>query len=571
MQNIFNLFRSHRKVSSLLISLLFFVSVFGMISATPGAYASPPPSAQTNTVYLNTSVSYYASEYSSQNATQTITFDQTQGSGNSISLDLSPSTTSTTRVTFSDSFSMEYYSGSGMALYFEISTGETSSGAYSWGTAYANITAPNGDTYSLASYTINSFVSASGNYPWLYSRIIVGTGSIPSQSGTWDLTFALTDDPGYPWVVSDSSFQVLTEDHTSSDEYDVPELSQNTQTWTYQWAFDSQTVTLSLPKYTTAFNIATENAQYSADADYNGATESVPYNFTGSLSATSIEFIPESSPDVSSWTVQYYIYDLYYAVPSSTTQSYSATQSISENQNWWNSTVNFTLSPPSGALSNPSLSTTSGTINAETTMTWSINHILSVGYGTSPPYDEIYYSGNDISSSSFTPSSQYNSISQSSAVVIDSSTGVSYSFDELINYDPAKPTLSASFSGSGSKANLNIVTSEQISGEKENIQINWGDGTLTNLNNVSYGTQPVQSHSYSGTYQGTFSQSETIIVTVTNLPNGNPSGNDQLSTSNSTVYTFGMIDNPTTPNSITRRITYCKQLLIKSSSRRNTG
>ena len=356
MSNIINFFHNHKKLFSLIVVALFFATLFSSIPISPShppnnvsPFASNSPS---NHVYANTSVSYYTCSYSSKNATQTVTFNQVQGAGNTISLDLSPSDTSTTKVTFTDSISsMEFYSPSGMSLYFEISTGETSSGIYSWGTAYFNVTAPNGDTYNLLTYSINNYASTSGNSPWLYAVAFTGyPDNIPSQSGSWTLTFVLTSDPGQQWDTADSSFQVITEDHSSGDEYDVSELSQNTQTWSYQWTFNSQTVDLSLPQYTTAFKIATENAQYSTDADYNGATESVPYNFTGSLSATSIEFIPEASPDVSSWTVQYYIYDLYWAVPASTVESASATGNytmVSSNEGTYS--FSFSGSTPSSA------------------------------------------------------------------------------------------------------------------------------------------------------------------------------------------------------------------------------
>jgi hypothetical protein len=135
--------------------------------------------------------------------------------------------------------------------------------------------------------------------------------------------------------------------------------------------------------------------------------------------------------------------------------------------------------------------------------------------------------------------------------VIDSSTVISYSFAEFINYAPIVQTQpSATFSGSGTTANLAFTTNEQITGEHENIVITWGDGTTTTLSNVAFGPF-TETHVYGGNYVGSFTQSWQPYITITNLPNGNPNGNTiQSTSSNSATYTISSSLTPTRPNSV---------------------
>lgn len=159
------------------------------------------------------------------------------------------------------------------------------------------------------------------------------------------------------------------------------------------------------------------------------------------------------------------------------------------------------------------------------------------------------YSG--YSSGSFNPPTQYESLSGSPATTENSAFTLTWQVSEFINYAPNTPSITTTFTNSGSTINAVATTSEQVTGEKENVVINWGDGTPTTaLNDVSPGTQPTQSHTYTGNYYGTFTQTYNPSVTVTNLPNGNPSGNTVQTNSASTSYTFGMQVNPTTPYSI---------------------
>jgi hypothetical protein len=564
-----------KKIITVLTALLMFSSVFGLISAIPVASASPPPSSVSNTSYLNSSVSYWQNVAISNSGTTNVnipiqensSFSQYSfGSGSSWTLSSNDQAAYWTQ-TFSGAPNYVYLNSVQSQNTLELDSiafalGDYVSASYQeLGTVYANMTI--GGYTETWSHTFNFNGLANSYYAVITPQWNFYSGTpwyLLSDASSATLHLTATTIDGNAYVDAPIDLFTTTVDQGQNTIASSISTSVDSVPFAQGYYYGSSTSSFTPSSDLTSFDLSWSGPFSSTQVTYSSSTQTASSGtFTGNIvsGSQSVGFGISGDPSDGELTSDnYYVTGSYYlssqvqAQQTSATQSYSSAQNPSENQNWWNSTSSFTLSPPSGALNNPSLSTTSGTINAETTMTWSINHILSVGYGQSPPYDEIYYSGNDISSSSFVPSSQYNSISQSSSTVIDSSTALSYSFDELINYNPSTPTLSTSFSNTGSQANLNIKTGEQISGERENIQINWGDGTITSLTNVSSGTQSTQSHTYSGTYQGTFSQSETIIVTVTNLPNGNPSGNDQLSTSNSTVYTFGMTDNPTTPNSI---------------------
>jgi hypothetical protein len=281
----------------------------------------------------------------------------------------------------------------------------------------------------------------------------------------------------------------------------------------------------------TSFNVVTENEQYATNAVYNGVTEAVPYTFTGAVSVESITFIPEATPNLAlisggGYTVEYYISNIEQAQSTSTTQTFTGAQNPTQQQNWWNSTLSLTLTDPSGALNNPSLSTTSGTIDAETTMTWSINHILSVGYGQSPAFDRIFYSGSDISSSSFAPSAEYNSVSQGTAVVVDSSSAVSYNFDEFINYHPSIVNSNVATPVNPlTPLDLYANSTEVILGEQQNLAVSANGKPYIHSSPTSSESLASPSFYFHSTGQ------KIIDWYVHNDPNGNPYPGSELNSS----------------------------------------
>ena len=479
----------NKKIITALTALLMFSSVFGLISAIPVASASPPASSASNTSYLNTSVTYWHAVDLANSSTTTVTLPNNVNSSATPFFYSAGSSTSTawTAAGGNDYLNIStpsfYFSeGASMHFYFvfpspdEVVSGRSAD--YNIGTVSMKAVTSGGSSLatSVPSYNFSYesgtsfYVEVSLTIPAL-SYSYAGSAIIQLEA-TPDSGYAINgNDPGSSYTLSSASNSIVSS-----------EPSSGSTPLAYGWTFGSATSTISHSSDLLSYNIVTENPSASTTVSYNGASGSVPYTFTGSLSQFSIKFSPNADPPLGAagttdsnsltWNVYYYLSSQVQAQKTSTTQSYSSSQDPSELQNWWNSSSSFTLTPPSGALNNPSLSTTSGTVNAETTMTWSINHILSVGYGQSPAFDRIFYSGSDITSSSVAPSAQYISISRGSDVVIDSSTGVSYNFDEFINYDPSIVN-SHLVSSVNPLTPVNIYgnATEVISGELQNIAL----------------------------------------------------------------------------------------------------
>ena len=81
-----------------------------------------------------------------------------------------------------------------------------------------------------------------------------------------------------------------------------------------------------------------------------------------------------------------------------------------------------------------------------------------------------------------------------------------------MNYDPSITTQPTVSFVTGSEAQVSFTTSETISGEKENVAINWGDGHTTALSSQTPGTF-TETHIYSGSYANSFIQQENVYVT----------------------------------------------------------
>ncbi|MEM3859571.1 MAG: hypothetical protein QW478_09230, partial [Candidatus Micrarchaeaceae archaeon] len=209
------------------------------------------------------------------------------------------------------------------------------------------------------------------------------------------------------------------------------------------------------------------SANQSVTASYNGSQESgTSGSFKGYVGSLTITFSSNGATHIS---VSCYLYDQFQAQQETTTQSYTSSQSITESGNYWNSSISFSLKGPAGAMNNSAVPTTSGTLNAATTMTWTVSNVLSAGYGTSPGYDVMTVTG--YQSESFSSPSQYVSWSENSAQTVNSPTQISYSISELINYVPSitSSTVSPSSPSPNQNVWLNVTSSEAISGEMQSL------------------------------------------------------------------------------------------------------
>ena len=304
-------------------------------------------------------------------------------------------------------------------------------------------------TYSSSSYVINSNLLVGTYYPTLptsatFSYLISASAALSTVLVAYSVT-------GYS---NPSSVAVG---------WTVPA---GTSSLTYSWSSSSGQVssTLKSGTYNSSFPIST--------------------TFSYSIS--------------SSISVAYVTYSVYVASTSfySTFASGAIGISITQNQNWWNSTLaKYSLSSsiaPNGYA-----------------VTFQVDHILSVGYGTGAPVDTLFYSGTG--SGTVTASAAYVS-AQGLGAESNGSTILSFGSEELINYAPIISSKSVTFSGSGSTAQLSVDVTEAVSSEVQAVFVAWGDSHYSN-------SAPTTSTSFLFTHQYSDIGNYSIRVMAINDPN----------------------------------------------------
>ena len=294
----------------------------------------------------------------------------------------------------------------------------------------------------------------------------------------------------------------------------------------------------------TSYSVVTTNPQYSTSVSYNGGTaEAVPYTFTGSLTGFSLLFTPTVDPavnGVSDITVNYYLSSQVQAQSTTATQSFNPAQSITNHQNWWNSTMGITYTNPSGALDNTALATTSGTINAGTYITWTTTMAV-VGYGNSPAIDNFNYSGMSQTGSftlAPTPPRYVSWTDSTSTLVPSGGLAINYGSSEFINFYPSVVNSHVMASGVPDQPLYVFVNAtEQIAGESHQLFI-----SANGINFVSSAittSEALQSGSVSYNSAGPHS----ISWYVENYPNS-ATGSLSTTTTSGTVNLLPMILNP---------------------------
>ncbi|MEM3844072.1 hypothetical protein, partial [Metallosphaera sp.] len=327
--------------------------------------------------------------------------------------------------------------------------------------------------------------------------------SIDEVNGTYDYTIGVSEVNGQTYYASPSSGSFTVSG------------SGLTITITFT-AVQPVTLTLPTSSDTLSFWISW-SANQSVTASYNGSQESgTSGSFKGYVGSLTITFSSNGATHIS---VSCYLYDQYQAQQETTTQSYTSSQSITESGNYWNSSISFSLKGPAGAMNNSAVPTTSGTLNAATTMTWTVSNVLSAGYGTSPGYDVMTVTG--YQSESFSSPSQYVSWSENSAQTVNSPTQISYSISELINYVPSitSSTVSPSSPSPNQDVWLNVTSSEAISGEMQSL--------FYSLNGTTYlqGTETSSSSLSMEFKMPSTSGSYTLYYYVENYPDQKGVGN----------------------------------------------
>ena len=549
----------YTKILVLSITLLFFSSFIGLIgSYNPGPVnsfegnnfvaTSAPGSSISNTADLAYSLSGYTNAGTTNSGTVTLnsvenTAEQTFNFDTTPTWSQSSDTWTTTNFA---SGSIQYWGSTGISLYdvvfgipgyttYDAHTGETS-----WYLSLTTATIYFTLDGTTQSYTWSPDYSNSG---------VVASGvSVPTYYSTMDPSFSFSLGTGYysysvyltvsasSSTYADSGPVESTTSYGATNAIESSGFTQNSIDGYYGWTYSGQSASASWtnPSNAVAFEWSDSPSQSGTGSSLTSGGNYYPTLPTG------VTFTQSGDPNVPSYTISWATENVVESASYSTTSIGSA-QNPDENQNWWNSSASWSISLPGGWLDGSSVDgKTWNTILGS----YTVSNILSVGYGTSPSFDTLFYSGT--TSGSFVNPSKDSGWTINPSSTENSGFTLSWNIGELINYAPNSFSPHMAFANSGSNATITFTTGEQITGENENININWEDGTSTQLNNVAPTTFS-ETHTYTGNYVGsTGTISYTPVVTVTNLPNAPTSDNAQKNTvESSNTYSFSLTDNPT--------------------------
>ena len=531
-----------KKIIPFLITLLFFSSIFGMISYIPITSASAPPSSLSNNAFINTTLSG-SQNFGTLNS-GSVTLSARQGSSQTIYEDYTISTvwtTSGSNAVFSftvGNYPIYQVTTTGGIVFtpsFQFQAGVQGAGFWNVGTVSTTMTLTpdgSGTSYSQTqSYTFNQEWTGTPN-DWVE---VSPSFLAPVQSGYYTMTFSLTVSPdsGYSFDSGNPAGLQTISDGSASNNYNMAQQTvANTYYGFYLYTYSGVSVSTSL---TTPSNLQAWDLTWSAgQSGTTGHTQGIET----SGFPTSLSWSQSGTPTVPSYSISYSTTNAVESETDIISNTTGITQSITENQNWWNGTFSAKFTPPSGWENGASLD---GKTWNTYLSSYTVQHVLSAGYGTSPPVDIMQYSG--YSSGSFNSPSQYESWSGSPAATENSAFALIWNIAEFINYKPQITVPpAATFSGSGSSMTFEIGTSEFNSSMKETVNVQWGDGATSSVFNHQPGLYTF-THSYTST--GAY----TIQATVTNQPNGDPVSPSALSNSSSALYIITVTPNPSpSPN-----------------------
>ena len=294
--------------------------------------------------------------------------------------------------------------------------------------------------------------------------------------------------------------------------------------------------TSSGPDYSVPSHMALFNITWNNNTVVNGSFNGTYYS----------ENIPENQSQIMLSNVAYNEYGDYYSSSISFTVHNDNNPGKNISFNWWFYNISLATSTTlnSKSIKNYTISNTGGTINElnstliktyyETPSDSFFGHYLDklalseYYFATSStdsiantliPLEQVYlnynydlwdYSLNSNNTLTSQTSQQNHTVTYSLTVTANTSSNYTIKTFEFFNNDPiivnSNPSLTA-----GSSLNLYFNTSETF-GNNENVSINWGDQTFTNITNHSAGSY-IEPHTYNklGTY--------TISINVSNIPN----------------------------------------------------
>ena len=398
-----------RKLLVIFLTLLFFSSVFGMIQFIPASSASPPPSSGiSNSAYVNTTFSGF------QNIGSSVTGSSVLKGNQQLKFQDSGAASSQ-----SDGFYWDfnvgtfYYNGSGITgfsggdiavplAYSEAvgagfgTTGivvalEMKSSSYVQAATWNVFSGTYTNTVSYLTVTnYYYYVSLSPSNLYLYGK------SIPA--GTYALSGNISE------LVPSSSYNNVNGGPQTTTTFTSPTTSSTAPNYAGIgggggfWVYSGQSVgaSWSIPSGVQAFDFTYSSSQSGTDSSLSSGY------YTSSL-PTSTTFTQTGNAPVPSYTINWALSDSV-STETSTINSGSLSQSPLENQNWWNSTISKSISPPSSWING---NTVDGKTWPTTLTKYSLSHILSAGYGTNAPIDIMEISGSH--SAAYNPPTQYES------------------------------------------------------------------------------------------------------------------------------------------------------------------
>ena len=373
--------------------------------------------------------------------------------------------------------------------------------------------------------------------------------SFPYGFGGTSSDFTVLDPPIGPASTNYATRNTIVENPSFSSDVSVPFAIG------YYISPTSQSTTFTISQYESSFDI-TWSSNAETNPQYNGNSPSgTSGTITGSLTVNSftVYIVSEAVSGISSISFSYYLSSQYQISTASTTETSSPTYTytqVSGTTNQASASFSFSGSTPSTAVFIPYESGTNSLTTDSTNIVFTPTITVSNPYYTYTQ-NQLVFSISGSSTYSTTSSNTQNPSYTLSSLTYKSSTSPSWTVD-LNLYGNVFPTISQSISFVGTSEVSVTFTSTQpdFSGELQTYLISWGDGTTSTYSNLATGTY-TETHIYSGTYQGTFSQTYDIYVQDTNVPNPSTNGLSGLTTTTSqTPYTMGIVVNPTTPDSV---------------------
>ena len=424
---------------------------------------------------------------------------------------------------------------------------------YNVGTVYMTVVASNGDTLASASHTFNYESTGSA----FYVEISFSAGVNFWYAGSVTIDLKVTPDSGYTINGNDPGPSYTLS--SASNSIVTSEPSSGSTPFAYGWTYGSTTASFTIPQYESSFDVSWSSSA-STNPQYNGQSPTgTSGTLTSSLTSNSITVNPKADPsDVTSsggstYSFSYYLSSQYQITQTSTSQSSSSSYTynqVSGTTNQASASFSFSATTPSGTQfiryesSTNSLSTSVSTVSFPPTTT-----ITNPYYSYSQ--NEVSASISGASSGSGTSSNSENPSFSASSATYSSATSPSWTVN-LNLYGNRHPVIN--------KPVINFVKNSEVlisfdisqptfSGESQTVAINWGNGVTSTYTdtpgNYTY------YYNYTGTAQGSFSQTFNVYVEVSNNPNPDSNSLSSLSTTSSTVsFTIGLVDNPTSPDSI---------------------